>query len=167
MRIRTLPICTLAFAAALGTAMTAHAGEGTILGTGIGAAVGGFLGSQIGQGSGQVLSTTLGIAVGGTIGHNIGREVDQDSYHRRARQNRAVMSDPPPVSYPYSYTPNYVAPSAPPPIYIDRMPPPNPEEQSAETFCRPYSQEIRIDGEVHESFGTACLQPDGTWHIVQ
>ena len=51
-----------------------------------------------------------------------------------------------------------VAPPAPPPTYID---------QNARTYCRPYSQEIHIDGVPQESYGTACLQEDGTWRIVQ
>ena len=68
-----------------------------------------------------------------------------------------MYSDPPPFDYSTS-APNYVAPPAPPPTYID---------QDAGTYCRPYSQEIRIEGKLQESYGTACLQPDGSWRIVQ
>ena len=31
--------------------------------------------------------------------------------------------------------------------------------------CREFTQTIKIDGKMHESYGTACLRPDGTWQI--
>ncbi len=135
----------------------AYADGGTILGTGMGAAVGGFLGSHIGKGSGKLAATGAGVAVGGLIGHEIGREIDSPSSVPATSAPVAapsLFSDSPPVQ---TYEPNYVAPPAPPPTYVDPQ---------AGTYCRPYSQEIRIDGEIKESYGTACLQPDGTWRIV-
>jgi surface antigen len=32
-------------------------------------------------------------------------------------------------------------------------------------YCRQYQQTINIGGEPHQSYGTACRQPDGTWQI--
>jgi surface antigen len=32
-------------------------------------------------------------------------------------------------------------------------------------YCREYQQEIVIGGEKHQSYGTACRQPDGSWKI--
>ena len=32
-------------------------------------------------------------------------------------------------------------------------------------YCREYQQEILIGGEKHDSYGTACRQPDGSWKI--
>jgi len=52
-------------------------------------------------------------------------------------------------------TPRPVVPSASAPIYIN---------QKTQTFCRAYSHNIGTAGAVRESYGTACLQPDGTWH---
>ena len=68
-----------------------------------------------------------------------------------------LFSDSSPIAY-GAAAPNYVAPPAPPPIYID---------QQTHAYCRAYSQQIRIGTQVQESYGTACLQPDGTWRIVQ
>ncbi|MFA5041560.1 MAG: glycine zipper 2TM domain-containing protein [Bdellovibrionales bacterium] len=158
MRVRSFISCII-FAAVLCTAGFAHAGDGSFLGTTFGAITGGVLGSQIGQGSGQVLSTTLGVAIGGTIGNTIGREIDEEnarSYYTDGNYPYASSGTYAPISY-YSYTPNYVAPPAPPPTYID---------QNAGTYCREFSQEIKIDGKLVESYGTACLQPDGSWRIV-
>lgn len=139
-------------------ANSACAGDNEIIATGIGAAVGGLFGSQIGHGSGQLVSTGLGVAAGGMIGNSIGRDMDREESAQAPSYNYAPTTVFAPIAY-NGYRPNYVAPPAPPPApptYIDR-----------DTYCRPYSQEIRIDGQIQESFGTACLQPDGTWHIVQ
>jgi surface antigen len=32
-------------------------------------------------------------------------------------------------------------------------------------YCRRYTQDLMIDGEQHETHGTACRQPDGSWAI--
>ncbi|MFA4995028.1 MAG: glycine zipper 2TM domain-containing protein [Bdellovibrionales bacterium] len=144
--------------AALIAGNPAQAGDATVLGTTLGAITGGVLGSQIGQGTGQVVSTTLGVAIGGTIGNRIGYEIErEDDRPYGSGGFYAPANYESPIPY-YAYAPNYVAPPAPPPTYID---------QNARTYCRPYSQEIHIDGMPQESYGTACLQEDGTWRIVQ
>ncbi len=144
----------------------AFADGGTILGTGAGAALGGFLGSNIGRGSGQLAATGAGVVIGGLVGHEIGRELDAESAPSSSLSGisaPSMFSDP---STPYpTYSPNYVAPPAPAPAPPSE-PPPTYVDPQAGTYCRPYSQEIRIDGEIKESFGTACLQADGTWRIV-
>jgi surface antigen len=159
MRIPTLLILSSVFLVG-SSAAPASARNEELIGTGVGAAVGGLFGSQFGKGSGQLVSTGLGVAVGGAIGNNIGRDMEEQP---SAPQDAYVppSGDQAPIVY-NSYAPNYVAPPAPPPA-----PPTTYVDQNNGTYCRPYSQEIRIDGQIQESFGTACLQPDGTWRIVQ
>jgi surface antigen len=134
------------------------AGDGAVFGTGIGAAVGGLLGSQIGKGSGQVAATALGVATGAVIGNSIGHSVDDAdrmSYsggYGGGSYGSYDMFEP---TY-EDYTPNYVAPPAPPPTYMNNG-----------SYCREFSQQIMVAGHLQESYGTACLQPDGTWRIVQ
>lgn len=161
------PALTLIFLIALFCSARAFADGGTILATGAGAALGGFLGSQIGQGSGQLAATGAGVALGGLAGYEIGRGLDAEpitSGSFSAASAPSMFSDAPPTYPPYA--PNYVAPPAPPPA-PPSVPPPTYVDPHAGTYCRPYSQEIRIDGEIKESYGTACLQPDGTWRIIQ
>jgi hypothetical protein len=72
-----------------------------------------------------------------------------------------LFSDPPPgLMQPYH--PNYVAPPAPPPpppgTYIDGR---------LATYCRAFSRHVRVGNVVEENFGTACLQPDGTWRVMR
>jgi hypothetical protein len=37
---------------------------------------------------------------------------------------------------------------------------------SSGRYCREFQQEVRIDGRFESAYGTACLQPDGTWEVV-
>ncbi len=32
-------------------------------------------------------------------------------------------------------------------------------------YCREYTQDITVGGEKHQSHGTACRQPDGSWKV--
>lgn len=33
-------------------------------------------------------------------------------------------------------------------------------------YCREYTETIKIGNELHEGYGTACMQPDGSWQKV-
>jgi surface antigen len=102
----------------------------------------------------------MGVAVGGLVGNSIGHTMDEEnsrSVGSGTATSTSIYSDPSPIAY-NSYAPNYVAPPTPPPIYVN---------QQSGAYCREYSQEIRIDGQIQESYGTACLQPDGSWRVVQ
>jgi hypothetical protein len=75
---------------------------------------------------------------------------------------------PPPVYYPppaYYYPPP--AYYYPPPV-ADATPPSTVGDQaSQDQTCREYQATTTIDGRPQASYGTACLQPDGTWRIVR
>ncbi len=32
--------------------------------------------------------------------------------------------------------------------------------------CREFQQSVTIGGQKQEAYGTACMQPDGTWQVV-
>lgn len=147
-------------------------GESEFLGTVMGAGLGGFLGSQVGHGAGRLAATGTGVFLGGWVGNSLGRSADRQAYYahppRRAYYAPAYSTVyeetylPPSYVMTY-YAPNYVAPPAPQPpppstIYVD---------DSSGSYCREYSQQIRIGDQVQESYGTACMQPDGSWKIVQ
>ncbi len=152
---------------ALALPAQAAGGENELLGTLMGAGLGGLVGNQIGHGPGRVAATGTGIFLGGWLGNSMGRSLDQprDFYTRRPAIAGAGTPyyGPSPLYYSSTaYVPNYVAPPAPPP------PPPAPiyMDDSSGSYCREFSQQVRIGDQVQESYGTACLQPDGTWHIV-
>jgi hypothetical protein len=66
-----------------------------------------------------------------------------------------------PVNFTMPYVPNYVAPAAPPPasiIYVD---------SESGDYCREYSQRAQVGNRTQEVHGTVCMQPDGSWWVVQ
>lgn len=36
----------------------------------------------------------------------------------------------------------------------------------AAEYCREYNRDIKIGNTIQQAYGTACLQPDGTWKII-
>ena len=84
---------------------------------------------------------------------------------------------PPPVYY--APPPVYYAPP-PPPVYYAPPPPPAyytpapaaapvaaaPAPQPTSNNCREYHGDATIDGANQPFYGTACLQSDGKWHII-
>lgn len=44
--------------------------------------------------------------------------------------------------------------------------PPRYVEADETPYCREYTNRVTVGGRVQESYGTACLQPDGSWQIA-
>jgi uncharacterized protein YcfJ len=64
-----------------------------LLGTGVGAVVGGLLGNQVGGGSGKVLATVAGAAAGGYAGNRIQEKVQQGNTYTTTEQRCATVYD--------------------------------------------------------------------------
>lgn len=166
--------------AALLFASPAGAGDSAFWGTGMGAALGGYLGSTIGKGDGRLAATGAGVFLGGLVGNSIGSSMDRVETFS---SSRGYGYSPYAPTYYSPYEPNYVAPpSLPPPrvVYVEpeiveyrRVQEPvyveegylGPPPGQRKKHCREFTQTIKIDGKAHESYGTACLRPDGTWQI--
>jgi surface antigen len=142
-------------------ATPAHADNGNeVAGTLLGAGVGGLIGNQFGHGPGRVAATVGGVFLGGVIGNNIGGSFDRPSSYAAP-----YVYYPSPVYFQTTYVPNYVAPPAPPPeIYSSSAAAYYDETEAG--YCREFTQEVRVEGQMAESYGTACLQPDGSWRVV-
>jgi hypothetical protein len=97
--------------------------------------------------------------------------------------NFGVPVYPPPPPIVYAPPPVYYVP--PPPVYYVPPPPvvytsppavyappppasyaPPPAAPTAGQYCREYQSTTVIDGKPQPMYGTACLQPDGSWRIV-
>jgi hypothetical protein len=83
-----------------------------------------------------------------------------------------VYPPPPPIVYappPVYYVPPPPVVYTPPPAVYAPPPPPAAVSAPAPTagqYCREYQSTTVIDGRPQPMYGTACLQPDGTWRIV-
>lgn len=154
----------------------AHASRGSLWETGIGAALGGYIGSTIGKGRGNLAATAAGTFIGANIGHAFAQS--RRSHHYVQRPHPATYYTP----RHHHYRPNYVAPitSVQParPIYEDSYKHPRavhvdkgymgkrPQHmRRLGRHCRDFTQTIRIDGQIKESYGIACMRPDGSWQI--
>ncbi len=182
-------LCAALLALVLTTPPAAQAGDKSLVGTLMGAGLGGYFGSNIGKGDGQLAATGAGVFLGGLMGNSIGSSLDRaDAVYARG----GGFYSPSAPSF-GGYQQTYVAPlePAPPriiyvepeiveyrrvetPVYVEEGfmgPPPGERQRERERnrgekrHCREFTQTIKIDGQTHESYGTACLRPDGTWQI--
>ena len=160
-----------------GVTTPALAGDGALLGMLGGGALGGFIGNQFGHGAGRIAATGFGAFTGAVIGNSVGRSFDRPYYYGGGYSGYGYA---PYYASNYYYEPMYVAPPAPRVVYVQpqvveyRQNEPATVEsgyvgedsnRDSSRYCREFTQHIRIDGKVVESYGTACLRPDGTWQI--
>jgi surface antigen len=124
------------------------------VGTLSGGVIGGLIGSQFGGGPAARLAAAAGGAiVGAYLGGQIGKtmdKVDQMQMQRAletAPVGRPVTWSNPDTGYRYSVEPTRT-------YYRERLP------------CREYTTKAIIDGRTQTIRGSACRQPDGTWHVV-
>ena len=78
-------------------------------------------------------------------------------YSAPAYYGPPVYYAPPPVYYP---PPSYYYPPPPPRVVYSDPPPPA-------QACREYQTSGMIDGRMERLYGTACLQPDGSWQFTR
>lgn len=148
---------TLCGALAL-TGCTSDTGPKEVGGAAIGGALGGLLASSVFKGGGSGAAIAAGVVGGALLGGAAGRSLDRtDRYNMQQAQSRAYTA---PIGQQITWS--------------------NPESGNSGTFvptragqgprgeqCREFQQTIIIGGKPESGYGTACLQPDGAWKIVQ
>lgn len=115
----------------------------------IGGIGGGLVGTQIGKGHGRDAAIIAGTLIGGALGHSYTyadrvctREVFDDT-----PVGRTVYWQNPDTDYRYEVTPVR-------------------EIKTAGRYCREYQARATVGNRQQETYGTACMQPDGSWEIV-
>lgn len=127
------------------------------MGTLLGAAGGGLLGSQIGKGRGQLAAVAAGTLVGALVGSELGKSLDRTDRLALAGAQRTAGTAP--LHQPIHWR--------------------NPDsghsgsvtairEGTTRTgqYCREFQHTIFVGGTAEKGYGTACLEPDGSWRIV-
>jgi surface antigen len=131
------------------------AGPKTAIGGLGGAAAGGLLAAALGgEGTGIAAGTILGGLLGGAIGDRLDAA---DRQRANAAAAQALESVPSGQSVTWR-NPDSGNTGAVTPVRT--------YQTATGQYCREYTQTINIGGERHQSYGTACRQPDGTWRIV-
>jgi surface antigen len=134
-------------------------GGGEVVGTLLGAAVGGLLGAQVGKGNGNKVAIGLGVLGGGLLGKHLGSSLDcaDQGYHTQ-NANTALETAPTGTSSAWVNPDNG---------HQGSFTPVRTYQKPDGTPCREFSQTIVIDGRQEQGRGTACRQPDGTWRVVE
>jgi len=143
------------------TSLVACTADGQVdtgtMSTAIGGVAGGVLGSQFGEGSGKTAMAIGGALLGAWAGNKVGQSLtaqDQGYYSTAAQQAAAA-----PVGQTVTwYNPNSGTQGTITPTRVGTA-----ADGSA---CREYQQTITVGGKTERAYGVACMQPDGTWRIV-
>ena len=120
----------------------------------VGTVVGGVLGANVGGGDGKKLATILGSVIGYVVGGNIGRYMDDADQLctgqalEYAEDNRPVTWKNPDTGQDYTVTPTNTY-------------------KSGVWYCREFTTQASIGGQMEQTYGTACRQPDGSWQMVR
>lgn len=133
----------------IGCETTTHAQQGEIMG----GVLGGVVGSQVGEGRGKTAAIIIGTIAGAMIGRHIGETMDEAD---RMQTAQALNNSRTGVGTTWVNPDNGNTYTVTPTKTFERN----------EGPCR----EFRLDAQVgnspsEEVYGTACLQPDGSWLI--
>ena len=134
------------------------AGQKQQMGTVVGAGLGALAGSQIGHGAGQLTAVAIGTLIGAGIGSEVGKSLDKaDRLALQQANQKAFEYDQSGTSETW-YNPDSGNSGSvtPKPAF----------KNNEGKYCREFTQTIKVGGESHEGYGTACRQPDGSWKIV-
>jgi surface antigen len=126
-------------------------------GTLLGAAAGGLLGSQFGGGGGKILATLGGVLLGGYAGNQIGASLDRaDVNYAKQAQQKAYAA---PLGQQITW-------NNPDTGHAGTITPTRDGTSADGKQCREYQSTVTVAGKTQQAYGTACLQADGTWKIV-
>lgn len=128
------------------------------MGTLIGGATGAAIGSTFGKGGGQLVGIGLGAIAGGLVGNQIGQYMDeQDKLKMKQASYEALENTRSGKTTTWKNPDNG---------HSGTITPVKTYEKSGR-YCREYTQTVNIGNKVHEAYGTACRQPDGSWEIIK
>ncbi|MBV8939926.1 MAG: hypothetical protein JO089_08845 [Alphaproteobacteria bacterium] len=115
----------------------------------LGGVAGGAVGSTVGRGSGNAAAIVGGALLGGMLGGQYGAGVQHCAQQviATAPLNAPVTWYGPDSSQYYAVTPVR-------------------EYRAEGRYCREYQSVITVGGRRQETYGTACMDPDGKWQIM-
>jgi surface antigen len=148
------PVVLLAFllASCAQVGQTIEENPKATLGGMLGAAGGGLIAAAAGGGAAGIVG---GVLLGGLLGGAIGNHLDQ-------RDRELAMANAQ-RTFETAHTGETSTWRNPDTGNYGSVTPTRTYQTESGQYCREYQQEITIGGEPHQSYGTACRQPDGSW----
>lgn len=154
MATKRIGILALLLAFALAGCETTPGTKTAIGGLG-GATVGGLLAAGLGANPAVIAGSAI---LGGLVGGAIGNRMDAaDKRHANEAATNALNTAPSGQSVAWQNPDNH---------HSGSITPTRTYQMANGQYCREYQQMITIDGQQHQSYGTACRQPDGSWKIM-
>ena len=126
----------------------------TTVGSMGGAAAGGLIGAAAGGGTTGIIG---GVLLGGLVGGAVGNALDQRDKELAMQQAQLSLENAK-----VGQTSQWQNPDS---GNSGTFTPTRTYQTDSGQYCREYQQEIMVGGEKHDSYGTACRQPDGSWKI--
>ncbi|WP_045215243.1 RT0821/Lpp0805 family surface protein [Desulfonatronovibrio magnus] len=130
----------------------------TVGGAALGGIAGGIAGAQIGKGTGQTAAIIGGTLLGAALGGYVGSYLDRMDQMDKRNLNNTLETRPtgtttqwsnPDTNTSYKVTPTNTF-----------------QQPDTGRYCREYTTEVIIGGEVEKAYGKACRRDDGAWEIV-
>jgi surface antigen len=149
---KVIPVVLLAFM--LTACETIQDNPKAMLGGATGAAAGGLIAAAAGGGAAGIVG---GVLLGGLVGGAIGNALDQ--------RDKRMAAEAAQRSFENSRTGTTTTWQNPDSGHSGTITPTRTYQGSGGQYCREYQQTITVGGEDHQSYGTACRQPDGSWQI--
>jgi surface antigen len=125
-----------------------------LIGQILGGAAGAAIGSQIGNGRGRIIAIIGGTLAGFFLGGEIGRTMDEID-HLCVDQTLEYAPDGKTIEW-----------HAPGENRHHQVTPGETYQADGGRYCREYTAKSIVGGEIVQTYGTACRQPDGSWQIV-
>ena len=145
----------LALAGCQGSSLNPGWGTGQTVGTVGGAAAGGLLGSQIGDGDTQLAATAAGTLLGAFFGNQLGATFDQSDHRAASSAGNQAFNTGQPTTWQSQQYSGVVQPSGQTFIHNGRE-------------CSNFSQTVNMGGGPQQASGLACRNPQtGQWEVVQ
>ena len=120
-----------------------------------GAAAGGLLAAALGGGGAGIAAGVIG---GGLLGGFLGNQLDARDKDRQARTTQTALEKAP-SGQPAAWTNPDTGNSG-------SVTPTRTYQNAQGQYCREFTQTVKIGGEEHQAYGTACRQPDGSWKLI-
>lgn len=120
------------------------------LGQIVGGVAGGLAGTGIGKGSGNKAAIIAGTIIGGALGGQALGYADEYCSEQVVAYGPVgvpVSWESPGTDYAYTVTPMR-------------------DYRTSGRYCREYQAVATVGGRRQETYGTACMQPDGAWEVV-